>query len=326
MTNFSELTVDEQIASLQPVVQEAAKLFGIDLEAFESINHEFNSTFKLVDKSGERFALRVNINSDRTIENLLAEVNWVRTIESVKTPKPLSIAGQPEQDFVAQVWHEELGRPLHCVVYTWLEGEEPGDEPSLEQVGAIGAAMARLHMESRQTVLPSGCALPQLDHFLWHCAEQILSTNRSTSEVGRSNLERAYSRIQDLADSLFAKGQPQPIHADLHPWNVMWNQGELAVFDFDDSGFGFPIQDLATAIYYLDTPEQERALLDGYSSVAKLPSYTFEEMQTLLIQRRLVLANYLFETSNPEHLEMAPEYLEETERRIALWLEGKPWN
>jgi Ser/Thr protein kinase RdoA (MazF antagonist) len=96
----------------------------------------------------------------------------------------------------------------------------------------------------------------------------------------------------------------------------MWHEGEIAVFDFDDSGMGLPIQDLMTALYYLDTPEQDAAMLAGYASVAPVPQHTPEQRQLLMLQRRLLLLNYLYETSNPEHAEMVPEYHAETFRRL----------
>ena len=102
----------------------------------------------------------------------------------------------------------------------------------------------------------------------------------------------------------------------------MWHAGELSVFDFDDSGIGLPIQDLATALYYLDTPEQDEALLAGYKSVAALPKHTEGQLKDLLLQRRIILLNYLFETTNSDHRAMIPEYLPETIRRIRTVLAG----
>ncbi|MFM6967052.1 MAG: hypothetical protein ACKOWI_06855 [Rhodoluna sp.] len=55
----------------------------------------------------------------------------------------------------------------------------------------------------------------------------------------------------------------------------------------------------------------------GYESVAQLPTYFASQMKVLLLQRRLLLLNYLYETSNPEHAELIPEYQSETFRRIA---------
>jgi len=45
-------------------------------------------------------------------------------------------------------------------------------------------------------------------------------------------------------------------------------------------------------------------------------------MNSLLLQRRLVLLNYLYETKNPEHKEMLPAYLEKSMERVNGFLTG----
>jgi Ser/Thr protein kinase RdoA (MazF antagonist) len=100
----------------------------------------------------------------------------------------------------------------------------------------------------------------------------------------------------------------------------MWHEGRLSVFDFDDCGFGLEVQDLAVAMYYLDTPEQDAALLAGYKSVKALPDYSDDQMKALLVQRRLMLLNYLFETKNQEHREMLPAYLAKSLERVSTFL------
>jgi Ser/Thr protein kinase RdoA (MazF antagonist) len=105
--------------------------------------------------------------------------------------------------------------------------------------------------------------------------------------------------------------------------NVFAHGDKIYIFDFDDAGFGLPIQDLATALYYLDTPEQDAALLAGYQSVSELPRHTKHQLNGLLLQRRIILLNYLYETTNQEHRDMAPEYLVETLRRVRVFLDQK---
>jgi hypothetical protein len=53
----------------------------------ESINHEYNSTFKVSTEDGEHYALRINVNSPRSLENLNAEIFWVNSVTEVKTPQ-----------------------------------------------------------------------------------------------------------------------------------------------------------------------------------------------------------------------------------------------
>ena len=71
----------------------------------------------------------------------------------------------------------------------------------------------------------------------------------------------------------------------------------------------------------MDTAEQDAALKEGYASIADLPDYTENQMQMFLIQRRIILLNYLYETSNEEHRAMIPDYLEESLRRIKKFLQ-----
>jgi hypothetical protein len=51
-----------------------------------------------------------------------------------------------------------------------------------------------------------------------------------------------------------------------------------------------------------------------------LPTYSENAMKALLLQRRLFLLSYLYETKNAEHKEMLPEYLEKTIDRVSTFL------
>ena len=318
---FADMTIDEQIASLDGCLNEILRQYDLgDFEA-ESINHEFNSTFKVTTSSGEKFALRINVNSNRTIGNLNAEIFWITSIESVKVPKPVL---NRDGSAVTYGWHEATSKRLASVLYTWLEGEEPGDEPTEQQLFALGAAMAKLHIEAAGMVLPEECELKEYTDVFWGEKNLLTGPDSDLTADEQAQIAEVLAKISAVLLELRGEAGLQPIHADMHPWNVMWHEGELAVFDFDDSGLGLPIQDLMTSIYYLDTPEQDAALLAGYESVAPVPKHTPEQRKLLLIQRRLLLLNYLLETANPEHAAMVPEYQAETFRRLAAFAEKQP--
>jgi Ser/Thr protein kinase RdoA (MazF antagonist) len=307
------MTSAEQVASLSDCVLEILSQYSLGGFQSESINHEFNSTFKVTTDDGQKFALRINVNSTRTLGNLNAEIFLVQSIKSVATPKPVA---NRLGEFVTLGWHGATGRKLNAVLYTWLEGEELGDEPTDEQLFALGAAMAKLHAETLGLVLPTGAELSDYTDFFWGAEDLLTGDSSALSSQDKALVSAAMVKVDQVVAELRDKCILRPLHADLHPWNAMWHEGELAVFDFDDSGIGLPVQDLATSLYYLDTPEQDEALLAGYRSVAPLPEYTDQQMQLLLLQRRISLLNYLYETSNPEHRDMIPAYQEETLKRI----------
>ena len=316
MSTFKDLTVEQQVETLEPLAAALVESYGLGPCQIESINHEFNSTFKVTTQAGTKYALRINVNSQRTLVNVRAEIFWVlelAKVEGLKVPTPIA---NRDGDYVSSAWHEPLGKNLWAVLFTWLEGEELGDEPTEAALHATGAAIARMHLASRETQLPPGAELTVISDFFWGGSNTI-ATSLEVPEPARETLLAAIDRIQLVTDRLYDAGRPQVIHADVHGWNVMWDGTEAAIFDFDDCAIGLPIQDIAVPKYYLDTEDQEQQVLAGYRSVTPLPDYTKEDMDALVLQRRIFLLNYLLETENPEHKAMVPAYLEKTLERIA---------
>ena len=318
--SFFQLPADEQIADLTRAATPILESYGLRDCAVESINYEYNATFKVESASGEKFALRININSPRTPANTRAEIYWVQRLletEAVGVAAPIA---NESGEFLTRVNHAPSGRTLTAVLYTWLEGEELGDEPTLDQVKKVGAAMAAMHIASENFSLPADAALPTFSDPMWGVEDLLLGPKSLLDAASKSVIFEAFATINKTIAALYAANRAQIIHADLHGWNMKWHDDKLSVFDFDDCGFGLPIQDIATAIYYLDTPEQDQALLEGYVSVRPLPQYTDFDMKTLLLHRRFMLLNYLYETENQEHQEMIPDYQAETIRRAQSFL------
>jgi Ser/Thr protein kinase RdoA (MazF antagonist) len=296
--------------------------YPIDVKSTVSINYEYNATLKVETIDGRFLALRINTNSPRTPENLRAEIAFVRFLAEdgrVKVPNPIE---NHEGNFYTSILHEASGRMFHCVLYSWILGEELEDAPTDEQLSALGAAMATMHLAAQGFELPEESSLPTFDDPLWWTEDFLLSEKSVLDAEAKELISRALSAIKSGVSKFYANGTPILIHADMHGGNVLWYQDSLSVIDFDDCGFGFPLQDLATALYYLDTPEQDAAFKQGYASIAPVPQYSEIEMKMLLLQRRIVLLNYLYETSNLEHRSMIPEYQEETLRRIQNYLKG----
>lgn len=320
MSAFSSLSEDEQkklVSELAETV--AARYFAGEL-TIELINYEYNATFKVVDPEGKIFALRMNINSLRTIENLNAELAFVSHLSSNSKVNASHVVRTLDGEETTSIRLDLADRDLYCVMYSWIEGEELGDEPTDEQLFALGAAMAQMHLATQSFELPDGAKLPRLDDFFWGTDDMLFSETSELDQVTQATLKLGVNAINEIVAELYSNASPIVIHADLHGWNVMWNEGVLTVFDFDDCGIGLPIQDLATALYYLDTPEQDEALKVGYLSVTALPEASDRTIKALALHRRILLLNYLYETSNPEHREMRPSYLQETLRRVETFL------
>jgi Ser/Thr protein kinase RdoA (MazF antagonist) len=312
---FADLTVEQQVETMLPLARQIIDGFDLGDCELESINHEFNSTFKVTASNGERFALRINVNSKRTLPNLKAEVFWVEQlagVDGLRVPAPVKTKSG---GYISTARHPMLERDLHAVLFRWLEGEELGDEPTEEMMRAAGRAMARMHIAARETQLPEGATLPTVDDMFWGNTDSITPSDQLTPG-DKATLARAIEHIEATTKAMYARTKPQLIHADVHPWNVMWQGDDVAVFDFDDCVIGLPVQDIAVSLYYNDTDEQDVAFTKGYQEIAELPEFSETEMFALLLQRRIFLLSYILETENPEHRAMVPKYLEETLRRV----------
>jgi len=320
-TGFFDQPQDVVIKQLEAFSLQILSSYPIDVKSVVSINYEYNATLKVETTDGQLFALRINTNSPRTPENLKAEIAFVRLLAEdgrVKVPHPIE---NREGNFYTSILHEASGRMFHCVLYSWILGEELEEEPQNEQqLSALGAAMATMHLAVEGFDLPEGSSLPTFDDPLWWTEDFLLSEKSVLDAEAKDLISRALAAIKSGVAKFYANGTPRVIHADMHGGNALWYEGSLSVIDFDDCGIGFPLQDLATALYYLDTPEQDAAFRQGYESIAPVPQCSEKELSMLFLQRRIVLLNYLYETSNLEHRSMIPEYQEETLRRIKNFL------
>ena len=87
------------------------------------------------------------------------------------------------------------------------------------------------------------------------------------------------------------------IHADLRLANLLIEGEQIKVIDFDDCGFGWHLQDLASALSFIEekpiVPKLVNAWLSGYKKVLPFTDTDFEEIDTFIMMRRLQLTAWL---------------------------------
>ncbi len=318
---FEELSVRGQVARLRPVALAALAHYPIEVARLRLLNHGFNTTFRVDTTDGRRFALRLNVNSRRTPANLAAEAAWLAALAAdtdLWVPVPQS-TGQGA--LTTEVYCLDLGRSLPAALFSWLPGRDLGDDATPAQISAVGRATALLHDYGARWRLPRGAELPAIDSVLMDVPYHLGDDHPLLSAADHAVIEAAFAHVQAHIDALFAGARRQPLHADLHVWNLKWFRGRLIVFDFDDSGIGVPAQDLAISAYYLrDDVALEAALLEGYEAVRPLPQFTHDQYEAMVASRNLVLLNDIVTTTNAEFLAMLPRYLPNTITKLRAYL------
>nr|MCU0625807.1 phosphotransferase [Gemmatimonadaceae bacterium] len=289
------------------------------------VAHGFNATWR-VDASGRRFALRLNVASQRTPANIAGEMAWMAALSRDTTlvlpvPQPL-----PDGALLHVVDASEVGRHLPAVLFSWLPGRDLGRRDDPAALHALGAAMARLHAHGATWSPPPGAAFPIADDVLCHQPPSLLVDAHPALPPARQALfVDVHRRAAAMLAALWASQPHHVTHFDLHMWNVKWRRGRLALFDFDDSAIACPLQDLAITTYYLRSrpggDRLEAALLDGYATIAAPPIASAEHVEALLTARALLLANDLLRIENAEERAYLPTFLARTERTLRRYLD-----
>jgi Ser/Thr protein kinase RdoA (MazF antagonist) len=138
-------------------------------------------------------------------------------------------------------------------------------------------------------------------------------------ERTRKQVNQAFERLYGNPDGL------RVIHNDLWHGNIKVYRGRLHPLDFEDTVWGYPVQDLAMAIQDLivDVEADEfeglkGALREGYESWVVWPEAHQGQMDTFRAGRMLWVANYVARFQR-EHLK---EHLEWLARQFERFLES----
>lgn len=308
---------------LRGVARAALAQYPLEVRRLRLVNHGFNTTFRVDADHDRRFALRINVNSQRRPEWIAAEMTWQEAIVTdtdltVPTPQR-TVTGE----LVARAHSPDLGRDLDAVLYSWLPGPDLGDTATPHQMREVGRAMATLHTHAEQWRPPPGTALPVFDEPLFGAPDRLTCGHPLVSGEQGVVLAAALAEVRRHHGELFASATPIPLHADLHQWNTKWCRGRLSLFDFDDSGFGVPLQDLAISAYYVRRVDRrlEDALHAGYASARSLPDGIDDHYEALLASRNVLLLNDVLDTVNAEMRDALPTYLTTSVLRLTEWLD-----
>ncbi len=227
-----------------------------------------------VDHAGHAFALRLHRPGYRTDAELWSELQWMKAAAEggLYVPAPIASAS-------GEFLHVADG--IQVDLLTWLSGAPVGETGEyLDADGrnalfyGIGREMARLHAVSDLWTPPEG-----FNRWSWDREGLLGETpvwgrfwdNPSLSEEDRELFVAVRQEAGKMLQQIEADLDYGLIHADLVRENVLADGGKLQLIDFDDSGFGFRLFDLATTLLKnmrdSDYPALRDALIAGYLSV-----------------------------------------------------------
>ncbi|MEM1162453.1 MAG: homoserine kinase [Pseudomonadota bacterium] len=257
--------------------QAARALAHWDLEdprASEPLRRE-NTVYPIC-TGAKKFALRLHRPGYRNCSELHSELEWMTFLARAGLAVPT-----PVRTSTGALLAETDG--TNASLLTWLPGCPMGATGTqleiTDRAGVfhdLGALMARLHSVSDAWERPPDFRRPSWDKDglvgespLWGRFWDAPFADDDARAVLRTFKETAERDLSNLHD----KGSPDfgLIHADLLRENVLIDDGNLSMIDFDDSGWGYRLFDIATSmgknINEPDRDDLKTALLTGYRSV-----------------------------------------------------------
>ena len=277
------------MSEIDELAAAALRRYPLSADATATLcNVSENHTYR-VDDGARAYALRVHRPGYRTAHQIACELQWsdaLRDDRAVDTPVTVdSLDGERVVDV--------NGR--NVVLFEWLPGVIPDPDGADVIAGfrTLGALSARMHGHSREWRAPDGFDRPDWDYD--HTIGARGHWGRWQDGLGMGPEERA------LLERLDAYGRDEMryglVHADIRLANLLVDDGDVRVIDFDDCGFAWFMYDFATTVSFMEdhprVPELRDAWVEGYRAVAPLDPGDEAELETFVMLRRLLLVAWI---------------------------------
>jgi Ser/Thr protein kinase RdoA (MazF antagonist) len=315
---FTDLTAQGKLRRLRLLALEALKAYELEVERVSLLGSFTNTLFRVRTSEGKSYVLRVCAPGWRTDTDLVSEVLWLQALDretDLGAPVPLLA-----RDGRALVTASVPGLiPCRCMLMSWIPGTPLGKRLTEENLEKMGMLHARMHAYGTAFQPPEGFTRRKMSSYLSRDEPEELfaaSCAEAFTERSRAVFMEMRTRVQALLEGLYADPSGlRVIHDDLWHDNIKLDRGRLRPLDFEDTVWGYPVQDLAAAIedLYADLPEEAfapavAALRRGYEQLAPWPERFDGEIDLLRAGRALWVANYVarFERDYlQQHLERA---------------------
>jgi Ser/Thr protein kinase RdoA (MazF antagonist) len=273
------------------LARKASALWPIDASSIELAARRENMVFR-----AGAYALRLHRKGYRSDAELESELSFMAALaeNGLDVPEPIRSRNGHNIEIVDGV---------RASVLTWLGGRPLGEtgrplivDDRLGTFRRLGEIIARLH-----AIIDRWTPPPEFTRLQWD-TEGLLGDNpawgrfwenpkltpaqRSLTREARKKLRAQISAMPNLDFGL--------IHADLVSENILVEGLNIRIIDFDDSGFGFRLQDIATAlIKNIEEPDfasLREALCQGYLALRPLDE---ARIDAFLLIRALSLVGWI---------------------------------
>ena len=258
--------------SVEQQAAEAAALWGG--RVLRLIRNRENAVFEIALPQG-RAALRLHRMGYQDQAAIRSELWWCAALAARGVAVPSALPSKAGRLL------ETLADGRTASVIDWVEGDALGEagvpfkqplEVVLQHHHALGRLLAHLHAETDRLNLPADFTRPSwdIDGLVGEAPQWGRFWEHPTATPAQADLlRRARAFLRERLTDHARDGDFGLIHADVLRENLLVRGGALTLIDFDDSGYGFRLYDLGTALsqnlYEPAYPAIRDALIAGYA-------------------------------------------------------------
>lgn len=341
MTPFDSLSPEQQSAHLLDLARKSLRHWALEGSDLSLVKYRENAVYKVTAKDGQRYALRIHRHGYHSVAALSSELEWMSALleSGIAVPEVLPTA---DGRLLVSESTDTIFEPRHIDLFAWIDGAplgsvEEGLGNNAEQIAelytGLGRTAAELHNQSSNWELPEGFERHAWDHDglvgeapFWGRFWEL----ELLDEPQRQLLEKARDRISiELSNYDRSAQRYGLIHADFVPENLMTDNGNLRLIDFDDAGFGWHMFELATALYFIQEeacyPVAKQALIDGYRQKRALSDEDLNRMELFLTSRGCTYLGWIRSRQETDTArEMAPDLIRRACEQAERYLSANP--
>lgn len=321
MKPYSELTPKGIKRRLRKVIELALLEYDIEYNKIEYFIEETNIFYKVYGSDGTVYGLKICQDESSTIEDSLAEIFILNTVKNNSDIVIPTVIKSKSHKGVTIINSKYTDAPKRIIIYKWLDGLLFDGNETNELFYLLGQTMAKLHVATQGTQIPQNISPKKWDKIFYFTDEEIVYNKDEYMDKISVNARKLLDNIIPFLDKELAKyytvNTPQLIHGDINPWNVLLHNEELCLIDFEDVAYGYPLHDLAIALFYykynknFDYNTVKKNIFAGYSSIIDLPTFTEYDIDLLIVARRVNFINYIMVIDeNPK------QYIERSIKRV----------
>lgn len=280
----------------------------------------------LVKTERQKYVLRLCRPLYHSTEELMGELLWIQELEKSTDIRMPVVIKNRRGELLTQM--EEY----RCTMFSFLNGTTLRGIDGEELLGylqEIGHITAKLHRQVQEWPGVKG-----IIRFTWNYEDLLGKDARVGDWRNHPRLTKAertvYEKAEQIIGEKLEKYGKNPdnyglIHSDFNINNVLVDQENVQVLDFDDCGFGWFLYDLSTSVLEYDEGIRDKiaAWIKGYETERKLSETDKSMIPTFIVMRKIVRIGWIAShMENDTVKKVTDRYYEQTYRMAKRYIES----